>query len=115
MGGAGDPAPAEAARATSGLGIGAGSWRDHPGRGEGEGAAESSGADLAQVLRSAARDTRRSRARQAEERAAHLGVRLVLPTGVALLPAFVVLGIVPTVMSLLGGTLTLTAAGTVTP
>src|SRR5699024_6908622 len=35
--------------------------------------AESSGADLAQVLRSAARDTRRSRARQAEERAAHLG------------------------------------------
>ena len=77
--------------------------------------AESSGADLAQVLRSAARDTRRSRARQAEERAAHLGVRLVLPTGVALLPAFVVLGIVPTVMSLLGGTLTLTAAGTVTP
>ena len=77
--------------------------------------AESSGADLAQVLRSAARDTRRSRARQAEERAAHLGVRLVLPTGVALLPAFVVLGIVPTVMSLLGGTLTLTAAGMVTP
>lgn len=77
--------------------------------------AESSGADLAQVLRSAARDTRRSRARHAEERAAHLGVRLVLPTGVALLPAFVVLGIVPTVMSLLGGTLTLTAAGTVTP
>src|SRR5699024_1545224 len=56
--------------------------------------AERSGADLAQVLRSAARDTRRSRARQAEERAAHLGVRLVLPTGVALLPAFVVLGIV---------------------
>lgn len=77
--------------------------------------ADNSGADLAQVLRSAARDARRSRARQAEERAAHLGVRLVLPTGVALLPAFVVLGIVPTVMSLLGGTLALGATGTVTP
>lgn len=77
--------------------------------------AESSGADLARVLRSAARDTRRGRARQAEERAAQLAVRLVLPTGVALLPAFVVLGIVPTVMSLLGGTVTLAATGLVTP
>lgn len=73
--------------------------------------AESSGADLAQVLRSAARDARRGRARDAEERAAHLAVRLVLPTGVALLPAFVLLGIVPTVMSLLGGSLGLTTGG----
>lgn len=76
--------------------------------------AEGSGADLARVLRAAARDTRRGRARQAEERAAHLAVRLVLPTGVALLPAFVLLGIVPTVMSLLGGTVTLAATGLVT-
>jgi tight adherence protein B len=44
-------------------------------------------------------------------RAAELAVRLVLPTGVALLPAFVALGIVPTVISLLGGTLALTAPG----
>ena len=29
---------------------------------------------------------------------------LVVPTGLTLLPAFVVLGIVPTVVSLLGGT-----------
>src|SRR5699024_997360 len=77
--------------------------------------AESSGADLAQVLRSAARDTRRSRARHAEERAAHLGVRLVLPPGVALLPAFVVLGLLATAMSLLAGPLPRPAAGTVTP
>lgn len=77
--------------------------------------AESSGADLGRVLRSAARDTRRGRARQAEERAAHLAVRLVLPTGVALLPAFVVLGIVPTVMSLLGGTVTIAATSLVAP
>jgi tight adherence protein B len=63
------------------------------------------------VLRSAARDARRGRARDAEVRAAELAVRLVLPTGVALLPAFVALGIVPTVISLLGGTLALTAPG----
>jgi tight adherence protein B len=74
--------------------------------------AESAGADLARVLRSAARDGRRGRARQAEVLAAQLAVRLVLPTGLALLPAFVVLGIIPTVMSLLGGTFTLAATGT---
>ena len=47
----------------------------------------------------------------AEVRAAELAVRLVLPTGAALLPAFVALGIVPTVISLLGGTLSLTSGG----
>lgn len=73
--------------------------------------AESTGADLARVLRSAARDARRGRARDAEVRAAELAVRLVLPTGVTLLPAFVALGIVPTVASLLGGTLSLTSTG----
>lgn len=69
--------------------------------------AEGTGADLARVLRSAARDARRGRARDAEMRAAQLAVRLVLPTGLALLPAFVALGIIPTVMSLLGGTVSL--------
>ena len=73
--------------------------------------AEETGADLARVLRSAARDARRGRARDAEVRAAELAVRLVLPTGAALLPAFVALGIVPTVISLLGGTLSLTSGG----
>jgi tight adherence protein B len=68
---------------------------------------EDTGADLARVLRSAARDARRSRARDAEVLAAQLAVRLVLPTGLALLPAFVALGIIPTVMSLLGGTFAL--------
>ncbi len=65
--------------------------------------AAEAGADLARVLRSAAADSRRGRARDAEARAAQLAVRLVLPTGLALLPAFVALGIVPTVVSLLGG------------
>lgn len=69
--------------------------------------AEATGADLARVLRSAARDARRARARDAEVLAAQLAVRLVLPTGLALLPAFLALGIIPTVMSLLGGTIAL--------
>lgn len=64
---------------------------------------ESTGADLVGLLRSGARDARRGRAREAEAAAARLAVRLVLPTGVALLPAFVLLGIIPTVASLLGG------------
>ena len=64
---------------------------------------EAVGADLAALLRSAAADSRRRRAREAEAAAARLAVRLVLPTGLALLPAFVALGIVPTVASLLGG------------
>lgn len=70
--------------------------------------AEGTGADLSRVLRSAARDARRGRARAAEVLAAQLAVRLVMPTGLALLPAFVALGIIPTVISLLGGTLSLT-------
>lgn len=64
---------------------------------------EGTGADLVGLLRSSARDARRGRAREAEAAAARLAVRLVLPTGIALLPAFVLLGIVPTVASLLGG------------
>lgn len=64
---------------------------------------ERTGADLVGLLRSSARDARRGRAREAEAAAARLAVRLVLPTGIALLPAFVLLGIVPTVASLLGG------------
>lgn len=64
---------------------------------------ETTGADLVGLLRSNAADARRGRARDAEAAAARLAVRLVLPTGVTLLPAFVLLGIVPTVASLLGG------------
>lgn len=72
---------------------------------------EGTGADLARVLRSAARDARRGRARDAEVLAAQLAVRLVLPTGLTLLPAFVALGIIPTVVSLLGGAFSLTLGG----
>lgn len=64
--------------------------------------AEHSGADLAAGLRSASEDIRRDAAREAEARAAGLAVQLVIPTGLTLLPAFVILGIIPTVSSLLG-------------
>lgn len=67
---------------------------------------EETGAQVAGLLHAAARDARQGRAREAEAAAARMGVRLVLPTGAALLPAFVVLGIVPTAASLLGGSLT---------
>lgn len=62
----------------------------------------STGADLVGLLRACGRDARRGRAREAEAAAARLAVRLVLPTGLTLLPAFVLLGIIPTVASLLG-------------
>lgn len=67
------------------------------------GLAERTGADLAGLLMTQADETRRERRRAAEVEAASLGVRLVLPTGLCILPAFILLGIVPTVMSLLEG------------
>lgn len=63
----------------------------------------STGADLVALLRAGGADARRGRAREAEAAAARLAVRLVLPTGLTLLPAFVLLGIIPSVVSLLGG------------
>lgn len=60
-----------------------------------------SGTDIAQLLTEASADLRRARSRAAETEASRLAVRLVLPAGVCLLPAFVLLGIVPTVVSLL--------------
>jgi hypothetical protein len=59
------------------------------------------GAPTAGLLRSAAELERRSSLRAAERRAAEMGVRLVVPLGVCVLPAFICLGIVPVVMSLL--------------
>ncbi|MBV7412510.1 type II secretion system F family protein [Dermabacteraceae bacterium TAE3-ERU27] len=59
------------------------------------------GANTGDLLRSAARDALSLRSREAEGAAARLGVRLVVPLGLLLLPAFVALGIVPTVASLI--------------
>ncbi|MGC5628219.1 type II secretion system F family protein [Georgenia sp. Z1344] len=65
------------------------------------------GADPGPLLDVRATNLRADRARVAEEAAARLGVRLVLPLGLCFLPAFVLLGILPVVLGagldLLGG------------
>lgn len=65
------------------------------------------GVDPGPLLRRAASAVRARRARAAQEDAARLGVRLVLPLGLCLLPAFVLLALVPVLLSggaaLLGG------------
>ncbi|MGN5732802.1 type II secretion system F family protein [Arthrobacter psychrochitiniphilus] len=58
------------------------------------------GASAASLLYAEAAQIRRSRGRQAEKRAAALGVKLVLPLGLCSLPAFVALGIVPVVIAM---------------
>lgn len=63
--------------------------------------AHQSGAPTAMLLRSTAATLRRHRRRRAEQRAAELGTRLVLPLGLCQLPSFLCLGIVPLVLALL--------------
>ncbi|MDP5227574.1 MULTISPECIES: type II secretion system F family protein [Arthrobacter] len=62
-----------------------------------------SGAPAAGTLYAGAAAERRRRFREAERRAAALGVRLVLPLGLCSLPSFVCLGIIPVVLALLPG------------
>ncbi|MBP3042545.1 type II secretion system F family protein [Arthrobacter jiangjiafuii] len=59
------------------------------------------GAPSAAVLMAEAAQLRRRRSREAERRAAALGVRLVVPLGLCALPAFIVLTVVPLLLSLL--------------
>ena len=59
------------------------------------------GAPSAAVLLAAAAQLRRRRSREAERRAAALGVKLVVPLGLCALPAFIVLTVVPLLLSLL--------------
>jgi pilus assembly protein TadC len=61
------------------------------------------GVPPAAVLVSAAAAERRRRADRQRLAAARLGVQVVLPTGLCLLPAFVLLTVVPMVLALLGG------------
>jgi tight adherence protein B len=62
-----------------------------------------SGLPPAELVRRAAREQRR-RAAVAHSRATRrLEVRLVLPAGLCLLPAFVLVGVVPVIIDLLGG------------
>jgi tight adherence protein B len=65
--------------------------------------ARDSGLAAAPLLTATAAEERRRQAAIARAAAARLGVRVVLPTGLCLLPAFVLLAIVPLVLALLGG------------
>lgn len=60
-----------------------------------------SGAPAARLLRSAAASGRKRDIREAESRGAEFGIKLVIPLGLCALPAFVCLGVVPIVISLL--------------
>lgn len=63
--------------------------------------ATATGAPSAALLHAHAAQLRRRHNREAERKAAALGVRLVLPLGLCSLPAFICLGVVPVVLGLL--------------
>lgn len=63
--------------------------------------AATTGAPAAGILYAHASQHRRRRSRDAEQRAAVLGVQLVLPLGLCSLPAFAALTVVPLLLSLL--------------
>lgn len=64
--------------------------------------AADSGAPLGDILRRVAVDLRRERRTALMARARVLGVRVVLPLGVCFLPAFLLVGVVPVVVTLIG-------------
>ncbi len=57
----------------------------------------------AHMLITAATALRANRKRMAEQLAQELAIRLVLPTGVCMLPSFILLGIIPMVLALIPG------------
>ncbi|WP_230085364.1 type II secretion system F family protein [Arthrobacter sp. AQ5-05] len=59
------------------------------------------GSPAAPLLYAEARQRRRQSNRDAEKRAAALGVKLVIPLGLCSLPAFICLGIVPVVVAMI--------------
>ncbi len=69
--------------------------------------AELSGAPAAAVVTRAAADARATRREGVEQAAARLGVRLVLPLGLAILPGFVLLAVAPIVIGLASSVLSL--------
>lgn len=63
------------------------------------------GAPARELLRAEAAEARRLARSEAQQRAAVLGVRLMLPLGLCVLPAFLLLGVAPLVIGILGATL----------
>ncbi|WP_035780328.1 type II secretion system F family protein [Arthrobacter sp. H14] len=68
---------------------------------EGLGFAAATGAPSSALLSAQAQQMRRRSYREAEQRAAALGVRLVLPMGLCSLPAFVCIGVLPVLLAML--------------
>ena len=64
------------------------------------------GVPAAELLRSQAEEARREAASAAGRRASVLAVRLMLPLGVCILPAFMLLGVAPLLLSVVSSTLT---------
>ncbi|MEY2848356.1 MAG: hypothetical protein RI885_1021 [Actinomycetota bacterium] len=62
------------------------------------------GIPAAELLRSEADERRRSARSEGERRAAALGVKLMLPLGVCVLPAFMLLGVAPLLISVISST-----------
>jgi len=69
------------------------------------GRAESTGASVVTTVERLADELEERELSDVEERARSVGVRAALPLGLCLLPAFILLGIVPTVAGLLGSLL----------
>jgi len=87
-----------------------GALPDHDGGRDGReidriiGLAAAAGAPVAELLRAEAFRVRRATRARGVARAAALGVRLMIPLGVCVLPAFVLLGVAPLVISVVSGT-----------
>ena len=64
--------------------------------------AEASGAAVVPLIRDAAEDLRCADRAQRREAVGRVGVRTTLPMGLCLLPAFVLVGVAPTVLAVLG-------------
>jgi tight adherence protein B len=62
------------------------------------------GVPAAELLRSEASERRRAARAEVQERAQALSIRLMLPLGVCVLPAFMVLGVVPLLVSVIAST-----------
>jgi tight adherence protein B len=66
--------------------------------------AERAGAPAIELLAAEARQERRTARAMGRRRAELLAVRLLLPLGVCVLPAFVLLGVVPVILAMLSST-----------
>ncbi len=67
--------------------------------------AQSAGVPASELLRARAKSDRRQYRATARSQAAALGAKLLLPLGVCTLPAFMLLGVAPMLLSVLGATL----------